>query len=156
MYGIFIYEGVEPIDLGATIGVLSMARRIAPDLKFASVAREKGEIVCASGMRVIADYGFADAPVFKDLIVTGGPGWQDAANDPATLDYLRGTDARLSSICTGAMIMEAAGLLADRTVTTKTSVFDGETAPIDLLSSPASAIKAAKSASVGLSNSTGI
>jgi hypothetical protein len=30
-FGIFIYDGVEPIDL-ATFGVLSMARRIAPDI----------------------------------------------------------------------------------------------------------------------------
>ena len=79
MYGILIYDGVEPIDIGATYGVLSMARRIAPDLSFAGVAREAGEVTCASGMRMVADYGFEDAPAFDDLIVTGGPGWTDAA-----------------------------------------------------------------------------
>lgn len=133
MYGILIYDGVEPIDLGATFGVFSMASRIAPDLAFASVAQRSGLITCASGMQVVADHGFDDAPVFDEIIVTGGPGWVDAAKDPATLAYLRGTTARISAICTGAMIVAAAGLLAGKRATTKHEVFPGETAPVDLL-----------------------
>ncbi len=31
-FGVFIYDGVEPIDL-ATFGVLSMARRVRPDIE---------------------------------------------------------------------------------------------------------------------------
>jgi transcriptional regulator GlxA family with amidase domain len=156
MYGIFIYDGVEPIDLGATIGVLSMARRIAPDLTFASVALKAGEVVCASGMRVMADFGISDAPGFDDLIVTGGPGWVEAAKDAETIEYLRRSSARLSSICTGAMILEAAGLLESRTVTTKSKVFDGETAPIDLLSSPAKTLEAAVVDDAGLVTGGGV
>lgn len=133
MYGILIYDGVEPIDLGATFGVLSIAKRIAPDLSFAGVARSAGAVTCANGMKVVADHGFADAPVFEDLIVTGGPGWTDAAADDATLSYLRATKSRVSSICTGAMIIAAAGLLDGKRATTKHAVFAGETPPVDLL-----------------------
>ena len=103
MYGILIYPGVEPIDIGAAYGVLSMARRIAPELRYAGVARQAGEVVCANGLVVHADHGFDDAPEFTDLIVTGGPGWAQAAEDAETLEYLRGSRARLSSICTGAI-----------------------------------------------------
>lgn len=133
MYGILIYDGVEPIDLGATYGVLSIAKRIAPDLAFAGVARSAGLITCANGMQVVADHGFDDAPEFDDLIVTGGPGWTDASADEATLAYLRGSTARVSSICTGAMIVAAAGLLSGKRATTKSRVFHGETPPLDLL-----------------------
>ncbi|MDH3669388.1 MAG: DJ-1/PfpI family protein [Paracoccaceae bacterium] len=135
MYGILIYDGVEPIDIGATFGVLSMARRIAPDLNFAGVAREAGEVLCASGLKMQADFGFDDAPAFDDLIVTGGPGWTDAAADVATLDYLRGTAARITSVCTGAMILAAAGLLDGKQATTKHEVFAGETNPATLFPS---------------------
>ena len=133
MYGILIYDGVEPIDIGATFGVLSMASRIAPGLKFAGVARQSGPVTCASGMIVMAQYGYDDAPDFQDLIVTGGPGWTDAASDQTTLDYLRRSKARVTSICTGAMILAAAGLLDNRSAATKQAVFAGETSPATLL-----------------------
>ena len=75
MYGILLYDGVEPIDVGATFGVFSMASRIVPDLEFAGIARARGEVVCASGMRMIAEYDIDDPPdSLSDLIVTGGPG----------------------------------------------------------------------------------
>lgn len=135
MYGILIYDGVEPIDLGATFGVLSIAKRIAPESRFAGVARSAGIVTCANGMKVVADHGFEDAPDFDELVVTGGPGWPEAAADDATLAYLRTTSARISSICTGAMIIAAAGLLDGKRATTKHAVFSGETPPVDLLDS---------------------
>ena len=143
MYGILIYDGVEPIDVGATFGVLSMARRLCPDLEFAGVACRAGEIVCANGLRVLADFDFHSAPEFTDLIVTGGPGWQEAAADEATLEYLRRSNSRKSAICTGAMILGAAGLLIGRRATTKAQVFDGETAPLSLLTDHAEPVSAA-------------
>lgn len=133
MYGILIYDGVEPIDIGATVGVLSMARRVAPDLNYVTLGKSAGEVTCANGLKVLADHGFKDAPPVTDLIVTGGPGWTEAAADPEILAFLRNTPARLTSICTGAMILAAAGRLDGKTVTTKHEVFDGETAPADLL-----------------------
>jgi len=134
MYGIFVYDGVEPIDLGATVGVLSMARRIAPTLDYVTIAKNPGEVVCASGFRITADCGFDTAPPVQDLIVTGGPGWTEVARDTASLNFLRASKARVSSICTGAMILDAAKLTKGHRVTTKSAVFAGETAPSDLLS----------------------
>ena len=156
MYGILLYDGVEPIDVGATFGVLSMARRLCPDLAFAGVARRKGLVTCANGLQVVADFGFADAPQFSDLIVTGGPGWQEAAADQNMLDYLRSSSSRISAICTGAMILAAAGLLEERRATTKLEVFAGETPPLTLLGDGVDAIKAAIVDDNGLVTSGGV
>ena len=134
MYGILLYDGVEPIDVGAAFGVLSMASRIAPGLKYAGIARRRGEVVCANGLRVVADHDYASAPDdLTDLIVTGGPGWGAAAEDAATLEFIRTTRARVSSMCTGAMILAAAGTLDGKRSTTKREVFTGEVSPLDLL-----------------------
>lgn len=157
MYGIFVYDGVEPIDVGATFGVLSMASRVVPDLQFAGIARARGEVVCASGMRMVADYGIDD-PIdgLTDLIVTGGPGWTDVVKDDATLAFIRSTTARLTAICTGAMILNAAGRLEGRRATTKRHVFAGETPPLDLLAAETETAPAAIIDDGGIVTSGGV
>ena len=50
-FGIFIYDGVEPIDL-ATFGVLSMARRIAPEISICTIAPRAGAVALANGLKV--------------------------------------------------------------------------------------------------------
>lgn len=156
MYGILIYDGVEPIDLGATVGVLSMARRAAPELAWCVMARRAGPVTAANGLVVRATHDFRDHPPLTDLVVTGGPGWTKAAADPETLEFLRATDARLSAICTGAMILDAAGLLDGRLATTKTEVFAGETPPITLMSPQVRRSEAAVVEDRGLVTSGGV
>lgn len=134
MYGILIYDGVEPIDIGATFGVLSMASRIVPDLNFSGIARHAGPVSCAGGLKVIADYSVeAPPPYMTELMVTGGPGWTEVVKDGAILDFVRDTTADLTAICTGAMILQAAGRLDGKSATTKSRVFDGERSPFDVL-----------------------
>ena len=43
-FGVFLYDGVEPIDL-ATFGVLSMARRIRPDIEITTLALAAGRSI---------------------------------------------------------------------------------------------------------------
>jgi transcriptional regulator GlxA family with amidase domain len=134
-YGILLYEGVEPIDVGATFGVLSMARRIEPGLSFFGVARRAGPVVCANGLKVEADHGFADCPVMDVLVVTGGPGWMKAAADAETLAFVRDVagSTPVASICTGAMILAGAGVLDGHVATTKREVVGAEVPPVRLL-----------------------
>src|SRR5882757_3676815 len=133
-FGIFIYDGVEPIDL-ATFGVLSMARRIAPQIEICTIAPRAGQITLANGLKVIADFGIGDAPSCDLVIVTGGPGWTVQAKTPATLDYIRRVHAsrRIASVCTGGMILAASGILNDGPATTKREVVPPETSPLEVM-----------------------
>lgn len=101
------------------------------------MASAKTLVKCAGGLIVQAEHDFQTCPPVKNIIVTGGPGWTCAANDQATLGFLRSRnqskDTRISVICMGAMILAAAGLLNGKAAATKSEVFDGEVAPIHLL-----------------------
>jgi transcriptional regulator GlxA family with amidase domain len=133
-FGIFIYDGVEPIDL-ATLGVLSMARRIAPEIAICTIAPRAGTVALANGLKVIADFGIDDAPPCDLVIVTGGPGWTEQAKAPATLDYIRRVHAshRIASVCTGGMILAASGVLDGGPATTKREVVPPEISPIEVM-----------------------
>ena len=134
LFGIVIYEGVEPIDL-ATFGVLSMARRIRPDIEICTIAPRGGVTVLAGGMRVIADYDLQTVPRVDVLIITGGPGWPAQARSPEMLDFLRrrGAEIPVVSVCTGGLILAASGLLDHKAATTKRAVVPPELSPLQLL-----------------------
>ncbi len=133
-FGIFIYNGVEPIDL-ATFGVLSMARRIEPRIEIVTIAPKSGVVHLSNGLKAVADYSVEDAPDCAAIIVTGGPGWIEQSSNSATRQYLRGlgSDTLVASVCTGAMILAASGVLSGRKATTKREVVPPEISPITIM-----------------------
>jgi transcriptional regulator GlxA family with amidase domain len=135
-FAILAYDGVEPIDIGATYGVLSMAKRLAPDLRFFVVSKTGGELAMANGLRLVADYSLADCPAAHILMVLGGPGWPAASSDPEILSFIgefHQRDGIVAAVCTGGLIVGAAGLLDGRAATTKREIVIGEKRPLDLL-----------------------
>jgi len=133
-FGVYLYDGVEPIDL-ATIGVLSMAKRIRADIAFCTIAPQAGPVLLSNGLTVLADHGRLDAPQVDVLILTGGPGWVEQAQSQATLEFLRrrAADTVLASVCTGGMILAASGLLDGHAATTKREVVAPEFPPIQTM-----------------------
>src|SRR5215475_10610815 len=133
-FGVFIYDGVEPIDL-ATFGVLSMARRIAPEIEICTIAPVAGTVELANGLKVTADFGIENAPTCELVIVTGGAGWIAQAKARATLDYVRRVHAmgRIASVCTGGMILAASGILDGGPATTKREVVPPEISPLKVM-----------------------
>ena len=85
----------------------------APELDVRLIAKSKGEV---SG-----ELDFASAPDLDILCVPGGSGIVQAASDAATIDFLKrqGAAARfVTSNCTGALLLGAAGLLKGYRATT--------------------------------------
>jgi transcriptional regulator GlxA family with amidase domain len=134
-FGVLIYDGVEPIDVGGTVGVVSMARRVLPAVTVAVIARHAGPVRLAGGLVVQAEYGIDAAPACDVVIVCGGATWPETAADPAVLAFLRSLQPPgVASVCTGALILAASGVLDGRAATTRRLAVGQETvSPLELL-----------------------
>lgn len=84
-------------------------------------AADKGPVRLSSGLEIVAKVAFKDSSTADTLLVPGGQGVHQAINDPDFIDYIRQRSQqvrRIISVCSGAFILAAAGLLDGRQATT--------------------------------------
>ena len=110
---IHAYDDVEPIDIGATFGVLSMAKRVDPGIDMILVANKAGPVRLSNGLEIIAPYSVTNCPAGDVLMILGGAAWPEVSKDEQTLDFIRTFAQKgiVASVCTGALILAGAGLL---------------------------------------------
>ena len=81
-----------------------------------TVARNTQPIVTASGMKIVPDHAFADAPLPKIIVIPAQRGADDLA-----LNWIRKaakTADMTMSVCTGAFVLAQTGLLSGKSATT--------------------------------------
>jgi transcriptional regulator GlxA family with amidase domain len=86
-----------------------------------TLAREDGLVTCAKGLRVLPDVTWESAPPLDVLVYPGGRGTRKELADDAVLDWIRhhaGSGALVTSVCTGSLVLAAAGLLDGKPATT--------------------------------------
>jgi transcriptional regulator GlxA family with amidase domain len=135
--GILIFDGVEVLDFAGPYEVLSRTRTVPGALSRRSdesapfrvftVARTRAAVKATGGLAVLPDHDFAGAPAIDVLVVPGGFGTRPLLEDAETLGWIRrrSADARqVASVCTGALLLAKAGLLAGRRATTHWNALD--------------------------------
>lgn len=114
---IVAYPGFTALDM---IGPYEILRNL-PDVEVRFVWREPGPITADSGVLVIgATHSLAQTPSPDVILVPGGPSTPVHARDDALLDWLRRahrTATWTTSVCSGSVILAAAGLLTGRRAT---------------------------------------
>ena len=128
--GFLVYDDIEALDICGPLGAFAYAdyylrdagRTKEPSYEILVIAASPGLVRTQSGLQIAATHGFGQTgPPLDTLIVVGGLGAEAAASDPDLIAWLRATAPhvrRLASVCTGAFLLAAAGLLNDRRVTT--------------------------------------
>lgn len=119
----FIFEGVEELDWAGPWEVLAAYAQGWEDSEATvfTVARDTGPVRCSLGARLLPDHEWGSAPPIDVLVIPGGPGTRELVTDNDVLEWIRGharANALVASVCTGAGVLAAAGLLCDRPATT--------------------------------------
>ncbi|MHC2465532.1 DJ-1/PfpI family protein [Bradyrhizobium embrapense] len=120
--GSLLFEGVDQIDLTGPFEVLS---RI-PNSTYRIYGKTAEPVRDIKGLRLTPDATLAEAPPLDVLHVPGGFGQQALMEDAEVLGWIRRQAAgacRIFSVCTGALICGAAGLLKGRRATTHWASF---------------------------------
>jgi cyclohexyl-isocyanide hydratase len=115
--GSLLFEGLDQIDLTGPFEVLSRL----PNSTYRIYGKTLEPVRDVKGLRLTPDGTLADAPALDVLHVPGGFGQQALMDDEEVLAWIRSQAAgacRLFSVCTGALICGAAGLLRGRHATT--------------------------------------
>jgi cyclohexyl-isocyanide hydratase len=119
--GSLLFEGIDQIDLTGPFEVLA---RI-PNATYRVYGVTADPVRDIKGLRLAPDAPISDAPQLDVLHVPGGRGQQALMEDAEVLGWIRqqAMHARIFSVCTGALICGAAGLLVGRRATTHWASF---------------------------------
>jgi transcriptional regulator GlxA family with amidase domain len=128
------YADAQVLDVTGPLEVFARTSRwlcdhgghAVPPYSVEITAPEAGPVRMSSGLELVAHRAWRDVDDADTLLVAGGIGYAAAA-DPELLAWLRAQSARalrIGSICTGAMLLGAAGLLEGRRATTHWAYFD--------------------------------
>lgn len=108
--GFLMYDHVTQLDATGPAQVLSQL----PGARIHMVAKSKGPVMTDAGFALLPTDTFDECPDLDVICVPGGPGQLTAMQDAPTLAFLQrqGNTARyVTSVCSGALLLGAAGLL---------------------------------------------
>ncbi|MFE6938748.1 DJ-1/PfpI family protein [Streptomyces chartreusis] len=113
-----LYDRFTALDI---VGPYEALSRL-PDAEVVFVAETAGPVRADTGfLAITADKALADVPSPDIVVVPGGPGTFAQIENETFLDWLRtadGTSTWTTSVCTGSLLLAAAGLLDGRRATT--------------------------------------
>jgi transcriptional regulator GlxA family with amidase domain len=131
---ILLYDGFDELDGIAPFEVLRTAEKYGADIHTVLVGADgAGTITASHGTRIQVDGAVSEA---ADMVLVPGGGWDSRGERGAWAEAQRGEvpaqiaaaharGARIASVCTGAMLVSAAGILDGRPATTHhTSIED--------------------------------
>lgn len=129
--GILVFDDVEVLDFAGPFEVFSRTRlepglnsRRSPEgapFNVYSVAQTAAPIIATGGLEIRPKYDFANCPRVDLLVVPGGWGTRKLLDSDEILSWIKKaaeSGAKITSVCTGALLLAKAGLLKNKAATT--------------------------------------
>ncbi len=111
--GMLLFPDIMQLDMTGPHEVFTKF----PDTEVLLISKTLDPVMAGGGMRILPDVTYGDCPQLDLVCVPGGGGMNALLTDEETLDFLRGQaqGARyVTSVCTGSLVLGAAGLLKGR------------------------------------------
>jgi cyclohexyl-isocyanide hydratase len=111
-----LFDNVTQLDFAGPVQFLSRM----PGAKIFVASKDGKAVTTDSGFSILPGTSFGDCPQADIICVPGGHGVRGAISDPAIVDFVRAQAAGakwVTSVCTGAFIVGAAGLLQGKNAT---------------------------------------
>jgi cyclohexyl-isocyanide hydratase len=121
--GLLIFPKVTQLDMTGPLQVFSSL----PGAKVHLIWKRIESIMTDTVLTIVPTTTFADCPQLDVICVPGGAGIDEILNDEETLDFLRAQAKGakyITSVCTGALALGAAGLLRGYRATTHWNAID--------------------------------
>ncbi|MFH6691068.1 DJ-1/PfpI family protein, partial [Cellulosimicrobium funkei] len=116
--GIFVFDEAEELDVAGPFEVLSAwAEHSVLKPQVSTFSWDGGGVRLAKGLRLVPDRSADDVGPLHLLVYPGGRGTRPLLADRVHLEWLRAMRARtpvIASVCTGSLVLAAAGLLGGR------------------------------------------
>ena len=115
--GFLLFPQVQQLDLTGPYDVLASL----PDVQVHLIWKDLAPVTASTGLVLQPTCRFADCPDLDVLCIPGGSGVGPLMEDPQTLAFIQAQAAKvqyLTSVCTGALVLGAAGLLKGKRATT--------------------------------------
>jgi cyclohexyl-isocyanide hydratase len=123
LIGGLVFPGIDQCDFTGPFEALSRV----PNSSFLTLWKEKEPVADVKGLRLLPDTTLAEAPQLDVLLVPGGKGQETLMQDEEVLSFIRQQAAGATyvfSVCTGALLCGAVGLLQGKRATTHWAALD--------------------------------
>jgi len=123
LIGMLIFPDLTQLDMTGPYEVLARL----PNTKVLLVAHTMAPVKTDRGMQIVPSITFAQCPQLDLVMVPGGPGQQQLMEDALVIEFLQ-RQARgakyVTSVCTGSLVLGAAGLLKGKRATSHWAAID--------------------------------
>jgi len=122
-FGFLVFPNIQQLDLTGPYEVFASARESEVHL----VWKDKNPVRSVTGISFTPDVDFEDSPQFDVLCIPGGAGVNALLGDEEVLAFIRGQAEKarfITSVCTGSLVLGAAGLLQGKRAATHWNAMD--------------------------------
>jgi len=121
-FGFLLFPDLEELDFVGPWEIIGVWGELfeGPEQRL-TVSQTGAEIQCAKGLRIVPDHSFDTCPPLDYLLIPGGWGTRKEVANKELIKFVKkqaDSCKQLLSVCTGAFILQAAGLLKGKRATT--------------------------------------